>query len=104
MEQICRSLPTRASHFAQVVQVSHFPLTFYLEGFQACIEISGAMQAPTLLTWLTFYHICLGFLFLCMLIISENHWGIIDTALNTSAPVDEDVLLQNHCVLTILRK
>lgn len=34
-----------ASHFAEIVQVSHLPPTFCLEGFQAYVEIPGAMQA-----------------------------------------------------------
>lgn len=107
MEQVCRSLPMRASCFVEVVQVSCFPPKFSLEGFQACVEISGAIQA----------HLCgpyaahvvnilphLSHLSVCMFIISGNRMGIIDTAINNSAPMDEDILLQNHCMLTTLRK
>lgn len=61
-------------------------------------------MAPTLLILLTFYHMCLISPFVGMLVISGNHMGIVDTAVNSSAPMDEDILLQNHRVLTTLRK
>lgn len=34
--------PMRTSRFKEVVQVSHFPPTIYLEGFLTCLEIARA--------------------------------------------------------------
>lgn len=85
MEQVCRLLPMRAFHFTGVV--SCFLPAFYLKEFQACIEITRAMQA----------HLCgpcpvyfvsilphLSHLSLYVhLVIFENHLGIANTAETT---------------------